>query len=189
MRYARRHRESNRLPLILFGLLFLDAFVIVIPSMLLVAGAITITPRRWALFCSLFILAVLCNNTTTYFLGLHLPQKVIVSAVDFMNLRILWESALQGIIDYGKYVTFVGGFLPLPTQLVTMIIGMAEAQSIQLGRHVARPSIIEALLFAGLGHGIKIFIFGWLVRSGWVKLEKRVATKEPELLKTPTNSK
>ena len=176
IRYARAHRESNRLPVILFGLLFIDAFVMVIPSMLLTAAAVTITPRRWKLFAGLFVLAVMANNTVTYFMGKLLPNEMILKVVDQMGATPLWESALNAILEYGKFATFIGGFLPMPTQLVTMILGMAENQSLQLG-HSQPPSIVVALAFAALGHGIKIYLFAALVRYGWVKIEQKVEKK------------
>lgn len=183
VRYARRHRDSNRLPFILFGLLFFDAFVMVIPSMLLTAAAITITPRRWPLFCSLFVVAVVANNTVTYWMGKFLPHETILSIINYFGIIELWQSALEAILHYGKYATFLGGFLPLPTQLVTMILGLAEQQALSLADHaqaghvIEIPSIQIALAFAALGHGLKIFIFGGLVRYGWVKLEQKVAQK------------
>ncbi len=178
IRYARAHRDSNRLPLVLFILLFLDAFLMIIPSMLLTAAAVTITPKRWKLFAFLFILAVTLNNTVTYFMGLLMPANLIFSIVDNMGIVPLWESALQAVLQYGKYATFLGGFLPMPTQLVTMIIGMAEKQS-QIMGITQPPSILVALVYGALGHGVKIFVFAGLVRFGWVKLEQKIAAKNP----------
>jgi hypothetical protein len=180
IRYARAHRESNKLPLILFLLLFFDAFVMVIPSMLLTAAAVTITPRKWKLFAGLFVIAVVANNAVTYVMGKWLPNSFILKVVENMGITPLWESALNAILDYGKYATLVGGFFPLPTQLVTMIIGMAESQSLQLGVERA-PHIGVALAFAAVGHGIKIYVFAALVRYGWVKFEQRVAQKNQDL--------
>lgn len=176
VRYARKHRDSHRLPIALFVLLFFDAFLVVIPSMLLTAAAITITPRKWKLFASIFVIAALANHYVMYLLGKTLPQHWILQVIDHMGMSTLWSSALQAVLDYGRYATLVGGLFPLPTQLITLSIGMAESQTLQLGI-VERPSIGLALFFAVIGHSIKIFIFAALVRYGWVKLERKVAPK------------
>jgi len=182
VRYARAHRESNRLPFVLFLLLFLDAFLLVIPSMALTATAVTITPKRWKLFSSIFVLAVLLNNLATYSLGKLLPAKLIVSTIHYLDglwflnwlgIIDLWQNALQAVTKYGAFATFIGGLSSLPTQVITMIIGMAETQSKFLGL-TEKHSITIALVGLVLGQGIKIFIFSAVIRFGWLKIEKKV---------------
>jgi len=182
VRYARAHRESNRLPFILFVLLFLDAFMIVIPSMALTATAVTIAPKRWKLFSSIFILAVLLNNLVTYGLGKLVPAKIIVKSIHYLDglwflhwlgIVDLWQSALQAVTKYGAFATLIGGITSLPTQIVTMIIGMAETQNRYLGLH-EKHSIAIALVGLVIGQGTKIFIFSAVIRFGWLKIEKKV---------------
>lgn len=172
IRFARAHRDSNKLPFFLFILLFLDAFMIVIPSMVLTAAAVTITPRRWKLFAFCFIGATVLNNFFTYFLGRHVPVAELFNFMSWVGIESLWEAAEDAIRNYGKYATLIGGLIGLPTQLITMIIGVADSQAVFLGKEI-KASIGPALFFAGLGHGLKIFCLCGLVRYGWVKLEKK----------------
>ena len=174
IRFARAHRESRRLPIFLTLLLFLDAFVIIIPSILLTCAAITITPRRWMLFIGCFVLAVMANNLVAYEIGRFFPARDIHYIVNFLGVQNLWESAEAAIRQYGKFATFIGALAGLPTQLITIMIGIADAQALLLNRSEP-PSIGAAILFCGVGHGIKMFLIGGLVRFGWVKLERKVA--------------
>lgn len=172
IRLARAHRESNKLPLFLFILLFFDAFVMVIPSILLTAAAVTITPRRWKLFAFTFVMATLTNNLTTYGIGRYFPKAEIFELLNTIGASGLWQSAEQAILDYGKFATLIGGLFGLPTQIITLIIGVADSQALETAR-ADHPAIWLALLFCGLGHGIKMFVVTGLVRYGWVKLERR----------------
>lgn len=178
IRYAKKNRESNILPLLLFSLLFIDAFVLVIPSMVLVAVSITIQPRRWVFFSFLFVLAVVANNSTTYWMGRLLPPDLIFSWVQTIQADFLWQQAVEAIAEYGKYATLIGGVMPLPTQLVTMLMGMADAQRLHMAdlhllANAPKANLGEALIFGAIGHGVKILVFSAVVRFGWVKLEKK----------------
>ena len=184
IRFARAHRESRRLPVILTLLLFLDAFIIIIPSLLLTCAAITITPRRWMLFIGCFVFAVMANNLVTYEIGRVLPASDIHYIVNFLGAQNLWESAEGAIRSYGKFATFFGALAGLPTQLITMMIGIADAQAIYLNRF-EHHSILAAILFCGAGHGIKMFLIGGLVRFGWVKLERQVVKDVGDSLLRP----
>lgn len=172
IRFARRHRESNRLPVFLFLLLFFDAFVMVIPSMVLTAAAVTISPRRWLMYAAIFVTAVICNNTVSYFLGRLFPVEQILAVVDWMGLGQLWFAAEEAILSYGKFATLPGGLLGLPTQLITMIIGVADSQAYYSGRAMS-ASLEEALFYGAIGHGIKMIVICGLVRYGWIKLERK----------------
>lgn len=178
VRYAKKNRQSQALPVVLFGLLYLDAFVMIIPSSLLVAASITIQPSRWLFFAGLFVLAILANHSSIYILGRVLPPEWISFWVDLFRLEFMFEAALQAITDYGKYATLLGGFLPLPTQLIMLILGLADTQrlylaDLELNGEIPPTSSMEAILFACIGHGIKITIFALIVRFGWMKLERK----------------
>lgn len=181
IRYAKANRQSNVLPFLLFILLYFDAFVMVIPSMLLVAVATTIQPRRWFLFALIFVIAVVGNNSTTYAMGRLLPPDWIFYWVESFGVEFLWEGAVDAVAQYGPFATFIGGFLPLPTQLVTLLLGLADAQRLHLAdlnglENLPRTSIGVAIAFAALGHGIKITAFAAVIRYGWHKIENRLSS-------------
>lgn len=172
IRFARVHRHSKRLIVILFTLLYLDAFVMVIPSMLITAVAVTISPKRWWIFALTFVIATACNNYTTYWIGRLIPDKQILEIVHMVGIQDLWASAENAIRQYGRFANLPGGLFGLPTQLVTMIIGIADSQAMY-GKTGIQASIEPALIFGAIGHGIKIFVTCGLVRFGWLKLEKK----------------
>lgn len=180
IRFARRHRNSHWLPLGLFGLLFVDAFVLVIPSLLCVAAAITISPKRWIYFCLLFGFATVCNNTVTYYVGRMLPAATIVEFFQSNSLMVMWEAAEGAIRDYDYYATFFGAILSLPTQVMTLIIGMTDA-SVLRNNPEATSNLARVMLFVFMGHSIKVFALGAVFRYGWVKLERKVSSEEPSL--------
>lgn len=180
IRFARKHRNSHLLPLGLFGLLFLDAFVIVIPSLLCLAAAITISPKRWWFFALLFGFATVCNNSVTYWFGRMMPADVIVEFFHSGSFKILWETAEQAIRDYGYFATFFGALLSLPTQVMTLIMGMTDA-SVLRADPTLESSFFRILVFVFLGHTIKVMIFSAVIRYGWVKLEKKIAREDPRI--------
>jgi len=173
-RFARRHRESHWLPIGLFAFLYLDGFLIVLPSMIALIVSVTISPKRWALFATIFVVAFLLNHLTLYVLGRTLPMSLLLQGVEFMGLRAVWNSALEAVADYGKYATFIGAFFSMPTQVIALMMGMADANAKFLNGDLQKASIESALLFAGVGHGIKAYGVALIVRYGWTKFEKKV---------------
>lgn len=179
MRFAKKHRDSEKLPIYLFLLLFLDAFVLVIPSMLLCAAAVTISPRRWFFFGFLFVSATVCNNSVAYFIGRILPAAHLQALFEFLHLDFALELARDAILDYGKYATLIGGLASLPTQVIMALIGLANSQA-ELASTVEvahRIPFWVAICFVAIGHAIKIWVFCGLIRYGWVKLERRITAK------------
>jgi membrane protein YqaA with SNARE-associated domain len=176
MRFAKKHRDSQKLPVFLFLLLFLDAFVLVIPSMLLCAAAVTISPRRWIFFGALFVAATVCNNSVAYYMGRILPAAELNMLFEFLHLDFAWQLAHEAILDYGKYATLIGGIASLPTQLIMALIGLANSQ-VEIGGTGVNIPFGVAIAFVALGHGIKIWTFCGLIRYGWVKLERRITAK------------
>ena len=144
----------------------------VIPSMVLTAAAVTITPRRWWLFAITFTAATACNNYVTYWMGRLVPDQQILNFVMYVGIEDLWFAAETAIREYGKFANLPGGLLGLPTQLVTMIIGIADSQAMFMNDGI-KASIGPAIFYGVIGHGIKMFVICGLVRYGWVKLERK----------------
>jgi len=184
IRYAQDHRYSKNLPIVLFLLLFMDAFVMVIPSMLLLIGATMISPQRWWLFGILFGVATACNNAVTYQIGRMVPPEVILHFLSYFEFGVvdmteLWNSARAALKSYGPFATFVGAIMSLPTQFITALIGIADARSQEM--EFISSSFWPAILYAFLGHTVKSFVVAGLTRFGWVKLEKKFAKDAPKL--------
>jgi membrane protein YqaA with SNARE-associated domain len=181
IRFAQKHRESQILPFALFALLFMDGFLVVIPSMICLVAAVMISPQRWILFAFIFALATAANNSATYVLGRVIPQETLFAFVDSVGLEPLWDSARVAIKHYGSYATLIGALFGLPTQLITMLIGIADTNTLRKGLEFT-SSFASAILFAGLGHGIKAFVVSALTRYGWVKLEKKFVSENKDLV-------
>lgn len=179
MAFARRHRESSVLPVVLLGLLYLDAFVMVIPSTFILIGATMISPKRWWLFAIIFGLATAANNATTYALGRMLSTEEItrfISHFDFgvVDMQSLWGSAQEALKHYGPFATFLGALGFLPTQFITALIGAADAQS-ATNLIPMSSTFWPAILLSWAGHSVKSFVIAALARFGWMNLEKRLA--------------
>jgi len=172
IRFARRHRSSEKLPFYLAGFVFLDAFVLFVPSTLLTALAVTISPKRWLTFVFSFCLAIFLANFTFYLVGRVLPPEQLLEFIQFLKLESLWDSAADAVRNYGAYATFIGSLLGLPTQYVMALIGISDSQALFLG-DLERPSVIAALTLLFLGHLIKIGLFCLLVQKGWMKIERK----------------
>ncbi len=180
IRYAQKNRQSFWLPFVLFAILFLDGFLMFIPSMLLLVAATTISPQRWVSFAIIFAVAVAGNNAVTYFVGRHLPLSTIMDVIAFFNLEYLWASAQSALQRHGSMATFVGALMGLPTQMITALIGLADAGAIRADSQ-AQSTYLSALSLSFCGHFIKAFALAGLTRFGWVKLEKRFQKTVPEL--------
>lgn len=177
VRFAKQHRHSNRLPFVLFLLMFIDGFVLIIPSMLIMVAATTISPKRWWFFSFIFVVAVTLNNLLTYYIGRSIPVDQIIYWLKFASVEELWFSAKEAIQSYGKYATFLGALIGLPTQVITMIVGAADRQVGVLGAPI-HTSMEAALGYGALGHALKIFVLCGLVRYGWVRLERKIEKTE-----------
>jgi membrane protein YqaA with SNARE-associated domain len=128
IRFAKKHRQSSRLPALLFLLLFMDGFVMVIPSLVCLVAAVTISPSRWLLFGSLATIAATLNNISTYFLGRVLPSGTLEHLVNYVGLSSMWNEAQLSIHKYGPFSSFVGALLGLPTQMITALVGISDAR-------------------------------------------------------------
>jgi membrane protein DedA with SNARE-associated domain len=179
IRYAQKNRQSLWLPFVLFAILFLDGFLMFIPSMLLLVAATTISPQRWVLFAVIFAVSVAGNNAVTYFVGRHLPMGTIMDVIAFFNLEYLWASAQSALQRHGSMATFVGALMGLPTQMITALIGLADAGAIRADAH-ANSTFLSSLSLSFCGHFIKAFALAGLTRFGWVKLEKKFQKTAPE---------
>jgi membrane protein DedA with SNARE-associated domain len=180
IRYAQKNRQSLWLPFVLFAILFLDGFLMFIPSMLLLVAATTISPQRWTLFAFIFSVAVAGNNAVTYLVGRHLPVETIMDVISFFNLEYLWASAQSALQRHGSMATFVGALMGLPTQMITALIGLADAGAAR-AHPQAHSTFLSALSLSFTGHFVKAFILAGLTRFGWVKLEKKFQKTAPEL--------
>lgn len=174
IRFAKRHRESNRLPVALFILFFLDGFVMVVPSTLVLAAAVTITPRRWILFFIFFAAAATMNNAITYYLGRSFPPHLIEATIVQLHLVSLWESAKSAFHSYGPWASFVGAIIGLPTQLVAAALGIADAKLVAENSDFT-GNFARAMFLTFSGHGLKAACIAAIVRFGWVKLERKLA--------------
>ena len=172
IRYAQKNRNSLWLPFVLFSVLFMDGFLVFIPSMLLLVAATTISPQRWALFALIFAVAVAGNNSLTYFVGRHLPLQTILEVVSFLNMDYMWESAQAALQKHGSMATFIGALMGLPTQMITALIGLADAGS-KVEGIATQSTFWSAISLSFSGHFIKAFILAGLTRFGWVRLEKK----------------
>jgi hypothetical protein len=173
VRFARRHRESNILPVVLFLVLFIDGFIVMLPSMIFTGVAVTISPRRWWLFAVIFVTAAALNNYAVYWVGMLLPAEMIWSFIEGMGLESVYESAEKALGSYGPWAALVGAAISLPTQMITLLVGMADAQSTLAGRE-AGVAIGRVLFLATTGHLIKMLVFCSVIRYGWVRLEAKV---------------
>lgn len=172
IRFARRHRTSNRLPIVLFFILFLDGFLIVIPSSVCVVAAITISPARWFLFGTIFAVGGTLNCTVTYFIGRLIPAESILATISYFHLDHLWQSAQQALHQHGPFAAFIGALIGLPTQMITMILGIADEQALK-GSPDATTVFLQAIAFVLLGNAIKAYAISFLARFGWLRLEKK----------------
>jgi hypothetical protein len=75
--------------------------------------------------------------------------------------------------------TFVGALMGLPTQMITALIGLADAGAIRADAH-ANSTFLSSLSLSFCGHFIKAFALAGLTRFGWVKLEKKFQKTAPE---------
>ncbi len=177
LRFTRRHRHSHRLPFFLFLLFFLDGFVMVVPSTLCMVACVTISPARWFLFAILFPIGATLNNATTYLLGTLIPQKSLMSVIEFFHLQAFWEEAMKAVHQYGNWAGFVGAIMGLPTQMITAIIGLAD---VQVNAHAAirELSIFSALACVFLGHFLKSTLVAFFVVKGWSKIEVKIVESQ-----------
>ncbi len=171
IRFAQAHRESNILPLALFMILFLDGFVIFIPSALCLIAATMISPHRWILFGILFAVATTSNCVALYFVGRIVPIDQVIALFAHFNIEWMWDSATEALRHYGPYATFVGAIIGLPTQLIMALIGAADASALSEGQIGNQFVLATSLTFSG--QIIKSMTFAGLTRFGWVRLEKR----------------
>jgi len=172
IRFSHLHHDSHVLPFVLFFVLFIDGFVVVVPSTFCLIVAITISPERWALFGFLFAFASAANNTVTYIVGRLLPTEKILSIIEYFNMQHMWQIATEWLQDYGPLATFLGAIISLPTQMMTALIGIADSNNLSQDNFVS-SSIIQAIIFVFIGHGLKSILIAALTRYGWIKLEKR----------------
>ena len=172
VRFSHEHHESHVLPFVLFFLLFLDGFIMVIPSSLCLIVAITISPERWLLFGFLFASASFLNNSVTYFIGRLFPPDVIMGVTDFFHMSKLWDVAKDTLHDYGSWACLIGALTSLPTQLMTALIGLSDSERIPHDQFVS-STFIQAVILVFVGHGIKSLIIAGLTRYGWITMEKR----------------
>lgn len=142
-----------------------------IPSTLFLMAAVTISPKRWKLFAFLFPVAATLNNTVTYILGRIFPHEAFLSFITAVGLDGFWGEAVDAVHKYGSWATFIGTLVGLPTQMITALIGLADASSST--DHAGRASIVLALSLVFLGQSIKCSIIASLVRFGWLKFEKK----------------
>ncbi|MBN8554784.1 MAG: hypothetical protein J0L93_05005 [Deltaproteobacteria bacterium] len=174
IRFAHAHQDSHWLPVFLFIALFLDGFLMVIPSIVCLIVAVTISPRRWLLFAMILSVAMTLNNVLTYLLGRYLPTDWILTHIQNLNLEPLWNRANHAILDYGVYAGFLGAIAGLPTQLMTAIMGIADAHhTVDASIGPARSIFLPAILFVFMGHLLKGLVIAILTRYGWLKLEKK----------------
>jgi membrane protein DedA with SNARE-associated domain len=173
IRFSRDHRDSSRLPLVFFILLFVDGFVMIVPSIVCLIAAVTITPKKWSLFAGLAVVASILNNVVIYFIARMVPVNLILHVITTFKLDLLWIKAKEYLAAYGSFSTFMTSMLGLPTQMVTALIGMTDAEIFK--GHFAQTStlFIHAAFFAFLGSSLKLFCVAGAVRFGWVKLEKK----------------
>jgi len=176
IRYSQAHRHSNRLPILLFCLLFLDGFVMFIPSSFLLIASVTISPQRWSFFGLLFAAATFLNNICTYMIARYFPPDFIMEAIKFFNAEYLWTKAQEALESYGAYATFVGSFISLPTQMMTAIMGIADSQAFGTAP-ILGDVILPAVLFVLLGNAIKGLALGALARFGWIRMERKFGSK------------
>lgn len=172
IRFARRHRDSHILPIALFFIIFFDGFVMIIPATVILIAAITISPRRWVLFSILFALAATLNNAATYFIGRHISPQFILNLVSTFHVEILWTEAQEALQQYGPSGAFIGAMIGLPTQMMTALIGMADARS-ALDSIVPTSTFAHAISMVFVGHTIKCHLIAGLTKFGWVRLEKK----------------
>lgn len=177
IRFAQAHRESHVLPFALFGILFLDGFLMIVPSMLCLIAATMISPQKWYLFAIIFGVSSTTNCIVLYFIGRTVPVDTLVSFIGFLNLEWVWESAREALRDYGAYATLVGALLGAPTQLIMAMIGAADASAIDLNGEVgSRFTFATSMTFAG--QFSKAIVLAALTRYGWVRLEKKFGRDE-----------
>lgn len=175
IKFSRRHRKSNRLPVFFGILIFFDGFVMVIPGTLCMIACITISPRRWWLFGLLFPAAAFANNAVTYFLGRIVPHEFFLKIVDTFGIEAFWQSAVNAIRDYGPWATFLGAIFSLPTQMITALIGLADSQAVMV--EGARPSIGLALILVFFGHLVKTSIISYMTYIGRMKIESALVKR------------
>jgi membrane protein YqaA with SNARE-associated domain len=157
---------------VLFFALFMDGFVMIIPSTLCLIVSVTISPERWILFGGLFATASALNNTVTYYIGRFFPQNTILEVIDFFNMQHFWEIATEALQKYGSFAGFWGAIIGLPTQMMTALIGLADAKKLAEDPSMS-SHVIQAIIFVFLGHGLKSLVVAGLARFGWIKLEKK----------------
>lgn len=175
--FSTRHSRSPVLPVALFALLFVDGFVMVIPSNLCLIAAVTISPARWILFSTLASVAVAGNNAATYLLGRLVPDSMVLMAVEFIGVAESWERAQQAISDYGPFAAFVGVFASLPTQIMTAIIGIADAEASRAGASIS-STFLEMIGLVFVACFLRFLVVAGLTRFGWIKLERRLESHQ-----------
>lgn len=187
VRFARKHRESNILPVGLFIILFIDGFVVMFPSMIITGAAVTISPHRWWLFALIFVTAYTVTNVLIYQLGMILPAEFILHAIEVLNLQTVYESAEHALLDYGPWAAFLGAAISLPVQMITLMVGMTDGQAVLAGREIS-ASATKLITLAGLGHLVKMVVYCSIIRYGWQKLEAKVL-QEIQLFGSRKNGK
>ncbi len=176
IRFAHRHQNSHMLPIALFALLYIDGFTSIIPSTVCLIVSITISPQRWLWFVSIFATATTLNNTSTYILGRIFSKKALYEVVDWIQMEVFWAKAEAAIQQYGAFATFWGAIIGLPTQMITAIIGIADAKLLRDDPSVS-TIFAKAILFAFLGHTVKALVIALLTRAGWLKLQKKFGSE------------
>lgn len=174
VRFAKAHRHSSRVPFILFLILFLDGFLVFIPSLVCVIAATTISPHRWLLYGLLMPLAATCNNTIIYLMAKHFPSEWTMQLVGMFGLDLFWDSAREALQNYGPFATFIGALIGLPTQLMMALIGFSELKSPETAHQIFGATFLAAISIGLVGHCLKSLTVTAITRFGWMKLENKI---------------
>lgn len=177
-----KHRNSSWLGIGLFITLFMDGFMMIIPSTLCLIAAVTISPFRWMTFGMIFAVAATLNNGMTYWVGRLIPVQEIVDRLHWIGIQAMLDRSAEALQAYGPFATFISALLGLPAQMVTLLVGAADAKLFHDYTGMS-SSFLIAMIFSFSGHFIKAMAIAGLTRYGWVKLERKFQKELP--LQTP----
>ena len=130
----------------LFGLAFLDSFIVPVPPFFLQIGMSLIDPASAMRYATVAFTGSILGAPVGYMLGKWLGKPLLQKL-----LPEKWTAmATEQFAKNGDAAVLIGSFTPIPFKVFTILSG------------VFNYSLTKLMLFAILGRGIKFFLIGLL---------------------------
>lgn len=146
-----KYRERPWYLPLMAALVFVDVFIIVIPSEILLVKTVMLKPKRWILSATTFISASAAGAALLAFFARHFGEAWLQSVLGERIFETpFWNQTLEILEKYGWWGLAFIAFSPLPQQPAVALFGLAHR------------SIGEVFTAVWLGRAIKYYLFAYL---------------------------